>query len=159
MDDSEKWVKITRELDAPIGAVWAMWTDPALFKKWYGPKGFTVPVAEMDPIVGGTRKICMQMETPERTMTMWFTGVYKEISEPHRLRYTESMCDADGNILSPQSMGMPEGSPDVTEVVVDLKENDGKTTMTLTHIGVPAGTAGEGGWKQALDKLADTVGA
>lgn len=154
MDESGQWVKIERELDTAITTVWEMWTVPSLFQQWYGPMGFAVPVAEMDLKVGGTRKICMQMETPERTMTMWFIGVYKEVSAPSRLRYTESMCDADGNIISPQSMGMPEGSPDITEVIVDLKESGGKTVMTMTHVGVPAGTAGEGGWNQAIDNLA-----
>ncbi len=36
-------------------------------------------------VVGGTRKICMEMKSPERSMSMWFTGVYKEVSRPFRL--------------------------------------------------------------------------
>ena len=159
MDSSGDWVKIEREFDAPVETIWKMWTVPALFAQWYGPKGFSVPVAEMDVAVGGTRKICMEMQMPEKTMIMWFTGVYKEVSAPNRLVYTESICDADGNLISPQSMGMPEGSPDITEVIVDLKEKAGKTVMTMTHLGVPAGTAGEGGWKQAFEKLAIELAA
>lgn len=147
------WVKITRTFDAPIATVWEMWADPANFQKWYGPNGFSVPVAEMDVTVGGTRKICMEMVTPDRTMSMWFTGTYKEISAPHRLVYTESMCDPDGNVLSPADMGMPEGTPDTTEIIVELSEEGGKTVMVLTHVGVPAGTPGEGGWMQAIDKM------
>ena len=50
-------------------------------------------------------------------------------------------------------MGMPEGTPDTTEVTVVLTEVDGKTIMTMVHAGVPAGTPGEGGWMQAFDKL------
>jgi len=155
---SEDWVRITREFDAPIETIWNMWTDPALFAQWYGPNGFSVPVAEMDLTVGGTRKICMEMKTPEHTMTMWFTGVYKDISEPKRLIYTESMCDADGNLIPPKDIGMPEGSPDVTEVVIELSEEGGRTRMTMTHKGVPAGSPGEGGWNQAFDKLEKVVG-
>ncbi|WP_375254460.1 SRPBCC domain-containing protein [Yoonia sp.] len=147
------WVKITRTFDAPIATVWDMWADPANFQKWYGPNGFSVPVAEMDVTVGGTRKICMEMKMPDQTMSMWFTGTYQEVSAPHRLVYTESMCDAEGNVMSPKDMGMPEGTPEVTEVVVELTEEGGKTVMTLTHIGVPAGTPGEGGWMQAVDKM------
>ncbi len=154
MNASEDRVRIERDVNAPIEEVWRMWTDPEQFKSWYGPMGFSVPIAEMDLVEGGTRKVCMQMKTSENTMTMWFTGVYKEISAPHRLCYTESMCDADGNILSPQSMGMPEGSPETTEVLVDLKDSGGKTALTLVHAGVPAGSPGESGWTQALDKLA-----
>ena len=154
MNDRQGWVSIQREFNAPIDAVWKMWTDPELFKRWYGPMGMSVPVAEMDLAVGGTRKICMQMTSPDRSMSMWFIGVYKEIKAPSRLVYTESMCDSDGTIITPQSMGMPEGTPDVTEVVVELAEENGRTFMTMHHIGVPEGSAGQGGWGQAIDKLA-----
>ena len=153
MSSSDGSVTIEREFDAPIETVWNMWTDPELFKQWYGPMGFSVPVAEMNVVVGGARKICMEMKSPTKTISMWFTGLYKEVTAPSRLVYTESMCDADGNIIPPQAMGMPEGHPDITEVIVDLSERDGKTVMTLTHKGVPTGSAGEGGWQQAFDKL------
>ncbi|MEO0485890.1 MAG: SRPBCC domain-containing protein [Pseudomonadota bacterium] len=155
----QDWVKITRSFEAPIADVWRMWTDAELFKSWYGPMGMSVPVAEMDVTVGGLRKISMQMVTPERTMTMWFTGVYKEVSAPNRLVYTESMCDEDGTLIPPQAMGMPEGHPDITEVIVELREVDGQTEMTMVHVGVPTGTAGEGGWQQAIDKLAAALAA
>lgn len=154
MDSSGDWVRIVRTFDAPIETVWQMWADPEMFKQWYGPNGFSIPVAEMDLTVGGTRKICMEMAGPERTMTMWFKGVYKEIQPPNRLRYTEAMCQEDGTLIPPGVMGMPEGTPDITEVIVDLVEEDGKTAMTMVHIGVPAGSAGEGGWLQAFEKLA-----
>ena len=51
-------------------------------------------------------------------------------------------------------MGLPEGTPDITEVVIELTEENGKTVMTMTHKGVPEGSPGEGGWQQAFDKLA-----
>jgi uncharacterized protein YndB with AHSA1/START domain len=100
----------------------------------------------------------MEMKTPDRMMSMWFTGVYKEIKSPSRLVYTESMCDADGTIISPQSMGMPDGHPDITEVIVTLTEAGGKTRMTMVHVGVPEGSAGAGGWAQAFDKLGAALG-
>lgn len=157
MSEETEWVRIEREIDAPIDLVWQMWTDPALFKQWYGPNGMSVPTAEMDVKVGGTRKVSMAMQSPERSMEMWFTGVYKEVTAPGRLVYTESMCDADGTIISPQSMGMPETFPDITEVIVELSEVDGKTRMVMVHVGVGEGTAGAGGWNQAFDKLAAFV--
>ena len=153
MTDAPEWVRIERTFDAPIENVWSMWTDPSKFQSWYGPNGMTIPVAEMDVTIGGTRKICMEMVTPDRTMQMWFIGVYKEISAPTRLVYTESMCDADGTLIPPEQMGMPAGHPDITEVIVDLREDGGQTHMTMVHVGVPSGTAGEGGWLQAIDKL------
>lgn len=158
MSETTDWVKITRTFDAPIDAVWAMWTNPDLFSSWYGPNGMSVPVAEMDLVVGGQRKICMEMVTPDKTMSMWFTGVFKEINAPFRLVYTESMCTEDGTIIAPETMGMPKGHPDITEVIVELSAVDGKTQMTMVHIGVPTGTAGEGGWKQAIEKLGVRLG-
>lgn len=153
-----EWVRIERTLDAAIDDVWKMWTDPALFSQWYGPNGMSVPTAEMDVRPGGQRKICMKMERPDGAMTMWFIGEYKEVTAPTRLIYTESMCDEAGNILSAQAMGMPEGHPEVTEVIVDLSAMEGKTKMTLTHVGVPAGSPGAGGWGQAIDKMAALLG-
>jgi len=159
MDNNQNWVRLERMFDAPVEAVWQMWTDPELFSAWYGPKGFSVRVAEMDLKVGGVRRICMELQSEARTMTMWFTGVFKEIEAPNRLRYTESMCDPDGNILSPAAMGMPPGTPDVTEVIVDLAVRDGRSVMVMTHVGVPAGSAGEGGWTQAFEKLTGKLAA
>lgn len=155
----QNWMKIERSFDAPIADVWAMWTKPENFQAWYGPMGMSVPVAEMDVRVGGTRKISMQMVTPERTMTMWFTGVYKEVTPVTRLVYTEAMCDADGVLIPPSAMGMPEGSPDITDVVVDLREDGTKTHMTLVHVGVPEGSPGAGGWGQAIEKMAGLLEA
>ncbi len=155
---SDNWARIEREFDASIDAVWAKWTEARKFHSWYCPNGFTIPVAEMDVTVGGTRKISMEMKTPERTMQMWFIGEYKEISPKTRLVYSESMCDPEGNVLSPASMGMPEGTPDTTEVVVQLEDLGGRTRMVLTHVGVPAGSPGEGGWMQAIEKMAGLLG-
>lgn len=157
MQNDIQWVRIERSLDAGINTVWAMWTDPALFRQWYGPNGMTVPTAEMDVSVGGKRKICMQMSMPDREMKMWFVGEYIEVIEPTRLVYSESMADEHGNVISPKDMGMPEGHPEVTKVIVELEERDGKTMMTMTHIGVPHDSQGAGGWNQAIDKLANLV--
>ncbi len=153
MTDQPNWVRLQRTFDAPIERVWQMWTDPELYKQWYGPMGMNVPTAEMDVQVGGTRKVNMYMKTPDREMSMWFTGVFKELNAPNRLVYTEAMCQPDGTLIPPESMGMPAGSPDFTEVIVELTEDGGKTHMTMVHVGVPEGTAGEGGWNQALDAL------
>lgn len=152
-----EWVRIERQFEAPIERVWKMWTDPALFASWYGPNGATVDVKVMDLVVGGKRHFSMSMQMPERTMTMWFVGEYLSIEAPNQLRYTESMSDEQGNVVSPQAMGMPEGHPESTEVVVELAEADDTTSMTMTHIGVPAQSGGAGGWQQAIDKLAELL--
>lgn len=152
-------VQIERTFDAPVATVWEMWTDPGHFAAWYGPMGAEVTVATMDVEVGGTRHICMTMSTPDGPMQMWFVGTFTEITENERLVYTDSMSDADGNVLSPAQMGMPEGHPQTTEVIVELTPVDGRTRMVMTHVGVPADSPGAGGWAMAFDKLADHLAA
>jgi uncharacterized protein YndB with AHSA1/START domain len=152
---NEDAVVIERTFDAPIDLVWQMWTDPEHFKQWYGPQGFSVPVAEMDLRVGGKRLICMA--SPDGSMKMWTTGEYTEIVPKVRLVYTESQADENGNLLSPGAMGMPEGYPAKTEVSVVLEVLDGRTKMVMTHAGIPAESGGSGGWEQAFDKLAEHI--
>lgn len=151
-------VVIERTFDAPIDLVWLLWTDPNHFQGWYGPQGATIPVAKMDVREGGKRLICMEMQMPDRPMKMWFTGEYREVSPTSRLVYTESMSDEHGNVLSPAAMGMPDGHPETTEVIVELEDLGGQTKMTMTHAGVPAGSPGEAGWNMAFDKLAGYIG-
>jgi uncharacterized protein YndB with AHSA1/START domain len=151
----EDAVVIERTFDAAIDLIWQMWTQPEHFKTWYGPKGFTVPVAEMDMRVGGKRLICMA--SPDGSMKMWTTGEYTEIVPNQRLVYTESPADENGNVVSPSAMGMPEGYPATTEVTVLLEDLGGRTKMVMTHAGVPADSGAGGGWNQAFDKLADHI--
>jgi uncharacterized protein YndB with AHSA1/START domain len=152
-------VMIERTFDAPVDLIWQMWTEPKHFKAWYGPDGATIPVAEMDVRVGGSRRLGMEMQTPNGPMRMWFTGEYRDVVENKRLVYTESMSDENGNVVSPSDMGMPEGHPTTTEITVELEDVGGRTKMVMTHAGVPAGSPGAAGWEMALDKLAAHVEA
>ena len=154
---SKDAVVIERTFDAPVDLVWQLWTQAEQFKKWYGPKGFSVPVAEMDLRVGGKRLICMS--SPDGSMKIWTTGEYKEIVPTERLVYTESPADENGNMVSPAAMGMPEGYPATTEITVLLEDLGGRTKMVMTHAGVPAGSGADGGWNQAFDKLANHIEA
>ncbi len=101
----------------------------------------------------------MEMTTPNGPMQMWFTGEHLDVTEPTRLAYTESMADEHGTVLDPAAMGMPEGHPKTTEIHVELAEDDGTTSMVMTHVGVAADSPGAGGWAMALDKLAAHVEA
>ena len=154
-DKTQDAVVVERTFDAPIALIWQMWTEPEHFKNWYGPKGFTIPVADMDLTIGGKRMICMS--SPDGSMKMWTTGEYKEINPTTRLVYTESMCDENGTLIPPSAMGMPEGYPAVTEVIVALEDLGGRTKMVMTHAGVPASSGAGDGWEQAFDKLAEYV--
>jgi len=156
---SPNTVVIERTFEAPANLVWRMWTEPEHFAAWYGPAGATIPVARMDLRVGGARQVCMEVATTNGTMQMWFTGVYREIVENKRLVFTESISDENGNLLPPSAMGLPEGHPTTTEILVELDDLGGRTRMTMTHIGVPEDSPAAAGWRTALDKLATHVAA
>ncbi len=145
-NDSQDAVVIERSFDAPVDLIWQMWTEAEHFAAWYGPEGATIPVAKMDVRIGGARLVCMEVVTPDGPMTMWFAGEYREVVDNERLVYTEFMSDENGNASSP-----------ATEVRVELAEVGGRTTMVMTHTGIPAGSPGAAGWTMALDKLAAYV--
>jgi uncharacterized protein YndB with AHSA1/START domain len=154
--DVQDAVVIERSFDAPVELVWQMWTDPEHFRAWYGPDGAAIRVAKMDVRVGGRRLVCMEVQSPDGPMQMWFTGEYREVVEHERLVYTESMSDEHGTV-SPSDMA--DGHPMTTEVRVELEDQGARTRMVMTHVGIPADSPGAAGWAMALNKLAVHIAA
>jgi uncharacterized protein YndB with AHSA1/START domain len=154
---SQDAVVIERSFDAPADLIWQMWTDPEHLKEWFGPTGATIPVAKMDVRVGGSRLVCMEVQTPAGRRSMWFAGEYLQVVANQLLVYTEFMSDENGDALSHSETGMSDGHPTKTEVRVELKQSDGVTTMVMTHAGIPGDSPGAAGWTMALDKLAARV--
>jgi uncharacterized protein YndB with AHSA1/START domain len=150
---SDDAVVIERSFDAPVYVIWLLWTDPDHFKAWYGPHSTTIPVAKMDVRVGGSRRVCMEMQTPTGPKQMWFSGEYREVVENKRLVYTEWMSDENGNVS--QDMASAHGDPLTTEVRVELEDVGGRTKMVMTHAGIPGDSPGAIGWAMAFDKLAE----
>jgi uncharacterized protein YndB with AHSA1/START domain len=150
---SKDAVVIEHSFDAPVDLIWQMWTDPDHFRAWYGPEGASIPSAKMDVRVGGTRLVCMEMQTPNGPMQMWFAGEYLEVVDKERLVYTEFVSDEKGTVKSAADMGMPEGHPTTTEVRVELDADGTGTRMVLTHTGIPEDSPGAAGWRMAIGKL------
>lgn len=141
---------ITRVFSASREQVWKAWTDPEIFKRWWGPRNYTCPVSKNDLRVGGRYHTCMR--SPEGK-DYWSTGVYKEIDAPKKLVFTDSFADEKGNEVPSSYYGMPDMS-DKLEVSITFEEQQGKTKMTLHHIGL--GEMKEltsAGWNESFDKL------
>ncbi len=154
MDRSEAGhIVVSRTFEAPLELLWKAWTEPEHFMQWYGPKGFTTPICEIELKVGGRH--LWSMRSPDGSMQMYYTGVYKEIVPMERLVFSDGLSDAEGNVMSPTEMGMPEGSPVSMDVTVTFAHQDGKTTVTVSHVGFgEGGDRAAMGWEQAFDKLA-----
>lgn len=144
----------TRVLDASIEEVWSAWVEPELVKQWWGPSGFTVPVAEMDVREGGASLVSMAVPG----FTIHNTWTYVRVVPKDRLEFVLRFVDAARQVDDPQAFGIPPGVPREVPHVVTFRELvDGRTEMTLTEFGfeTPEAAAGSrAGLEQTLDKLA-----
>lgn len=137
--------------------VFDAWTDPKQAMQWWGPKNFTAPVCQLDLRIGGKYLFCMR--SPEG-QDFWSTGIFHEIVRPERLVYTDSFADAAGKVVPASHYGMGDDWPLEMHLKVTFEDHDGKTRLTLQHIGIPAGKMNDmtkAGWNESLDKLADLV--
>jgi len=151
---------IEREFDAPRELVWKAWADPEMAKRWWGPKGFTSPAAEIDFRVGGKYLLAMQSPDFNNGEPIWSTGVYREIIPHQRIVCTDCFADENGNVVPASHYGMTGEFPLEMLVTVEFEDLGGKTKMTLRHEGLPTGEISEGanqGWNESFDKLAASL--
>jgi uncharacterized protein YndB with AHSA1/START domain len=148
---------IERVFDAPRELVWKAFTQPEHVMRWFGPKGFTSPVSQIDLRVGGKYLNCMRSPDGQ---DYWSTGVYREIVPPERLVYTDSFADADGNPVSASYYGLGDDWGYELLVTLTLADLGGKTKLTLSQLGLPESVINEqtlAGWNESFDKLAASL--
>ena len=153
----EQALVITRVFDAPRELVFKAWSEPERLMRWWGPKGFTAPVAKIDFRVGGKFLNCMRAPDGKE---YWSTGVYQEIVEPERIVCTDSFADEKGKVVPASHYGMTGDIPMEMRISVTFEDLGGKTKMTLKHFGLPAGEHRSGanqGWNESFDKLAEYI--
>ncbi len=152
-------MRITRVFDAPRELVWKAWTDPKYVMQWWGPKGFTAPVCQMDFRVGGRLLCCMN--APDGQLCGWNVVEYHEIVLHEKIVSSMYFSDSEGNKIDPAELGIEheaiDGAHDVT-----LFEDLGNGQTKLTHIGnepmESAKNSGQmEGWNQILDKIAAVI--
>ncbi len=156
---ADRELVIVRIFDAPRPLVWKAWTEPKRLMQWWGPKEFTTPVAKIDLRVGGAFLYCMRGPDGK---DIWATGVYREIVPRKRIVVTDSFADEKGNVVPATYYGMSAEHPLEMQVTVTFEDQDGKTKLTLHHVGIPSGTDREGanqGWNESFDKLAEALAA
>lgn len=144
---------ISRVIDAPVAEVWRAWTDPESVKRWWGPEGYTSPVATIDLREGG--KYLFSIRSPDGQMS-YSTGVYQKIVPLQRLEFTDSFADEYGNVVPGSYYGMGE-FPMETHITVQFEElADSQTRLTVTQDNMPSAKMAEdvrNGWSEFLDKL------
>jgi uncharacterized protein YndB with AHSA1/START domain len=83
-DTRDREIVITRVFDAPRELVWKTWTDPKHIVNWWGPKGFTSTIHEMDVRTGGAWRLTMH--GPDGT-DYPNDSVFIEVVKPERIVY------------------------------------------------------------------------
>ena len=156
-----KTMTLTRTFDAPVAEVWKHWSDSDKVMKWWGPTGFTSPLAKMDFREGGVSLICMRAPKEFGGFDMYNTWAYKKIVPNERIEFTLNFSDKDGNKLDPAQMGLPAGIPKEVPHVITFKAlGENKTEMTVVESGYTTDHAVEtskAGMEQCLDKMAASL--
>jgi uncharacterized protein YndB with AHSA1/START domain len=142
---------ITRIIDAPRELVYQAWTDPTHMAQWWGPKGFTNPVCEIDAKVGGVLHIVMRApDGAEHPMR----GIFQEVVKPERLVFTSIAVDAQGNTLLEGIATVTfEAEGTRTKLTVHTRA-EGKVPLAAQML---AGM--EAGWTQSIDRLEALAGS
>ncbi len=142
---TEREIVMTRVFEAPRRLVFDAMTKPELLKRWFGPRGWSLTVCEVDLKVGGAWRFVLGGPNG-REMSMH--GVYREITRPEGSVHTE--------IIDP--------FPVESIVTTVLEEENGKTTLIGTVLypsqeirDMVAKSGMEHGAAECYDKLAELL--
>jgi uncharacterized protein YndB with AHSA1/START domain len=118
LNTADREIVITRVIDAPRELVFKAWTDPMHVAQWWGPRGFTTTIHEMDVRPGGVWKLIMHgpdgTDYPNKI-------VFDEVTQPERIVYTNS--------------GGKKGGPSAQfQNIVTFEEQSGKTKLTMRMV-------------------------
>ena len=144
---TDREIVLTRVFDAPRNLVFDAFSKPELLKRWFGPRGWSLVVCEVDLRVGGGFRFVLR--GPDgRDMGM--RGVYREIVPPERSVHMESFDDYPGE----------------SQVTALFVEQGGKTTLTATVLypsrevrDAVIKSGMEHGAAESYDKLAELLAA
>lgn len=147
MTTTDREIVITRLLDAPRELAWQAMTDPKHVVQWWGPRGFTTTIQEMDVRPGGVWTHVMH--GPDGT-DYPNHSVFQEVVFPERLVFAHG--------------GSRPGGPEADFIGTWTFEAVGDKTRVTIHMVFPTAAqrdivvkeygAIEGG-KQTLERLAE----
>jgi len=139
---SDREIRIEREFDAPRDRVFAVFTDPELIPEWWGPRGTTTEVVEMDVRTGGDYRFVAHNSDGTQT---GFRGTYREVSPPERIVQTFEWD------------GMPGYVSVETAVFEDLGDRTKVITTAIFHTAEERdgmlGSGMEGGMNETYERL------
>jgi uncharacterized protein YndB with AHSA1/START domain len=140
-------LRVSRVFSAPRETVFKAWSSAEHVKRWFCPKGYSVPEATVEMRVGGRFEVCMR--SPEG-MEHWTKGTFTEVVAPERLTIDHHVIDpcGGGRLFSAVTEVKFSAASDGTlmEVVQSYIVADMAQVEPMLK-GAPEG------WRQTLDKL------
>jgi uncharacterized protein YndB with AHSA1/START domain len=115
---------LERVFDAPRELVFKAFSEAEHLKHWWGPRGWTLTVCNVDFRPGGIWHYCMKCIDENQGdfygQESWGKAVYQEIVEAEKIVNVDYFSDAEGNEVE----GMPS-----TQVTMTFVEHEGKTKL------------------------------
>ena len=93
---SDREIVSERVFDAPRERVFAAYTDPELIPQWWGPRGTTTIVDQMDVRPGGAWRFVNRDSDGSET---GFRGTYREVTPPERIVQTFEWEGMPGHVV------------------------------------------------------------
>jgi uncharacterized protein YndB with AHSA1/START domain len=103
-------------------SVFDAWLDRNAVARWVGAESSKPQGLHIDPRVGGEFRY--ESYDVELDQKLKFCGMFRELESPRRLQFLFWWCTKHDQRVTP---GI---------VTVELREDDGKTELTLTHKGI-----------------------
>lgn len=150
-------VRAERVLPVPARVAYAAWTEPAQVRGWWGPTGFSCPVAELDVRVGGVSLVAMRAPAEYGGGDLYNTWTYTRVVPGERLEYELRFSTPTGEPIAPADAGIPDGVPAAVPHVVTFDDLDGGRSRTTVvesgYTDAGARDVSQVGLDQCLDKL------
>jgi uncharacterized protein YndB with AHSA1/START domain len=148
-------MRASRHIKAPRAAVYRALLDSDAIQAWRVPDGMTSEVHHFDPRVGGTFRVSLRYDAPDRagkssTNTDTYHGYFAELVPDERVVEVFEFETAN-----------PEFTGSMT-MTTSLDDVDGGTDVVVVHDGLPDAVPAadnEAGTLMALANLADLVEA
>jgi len=143
--DEARVLRLRRTFQARRERVFRAFTDPARLAGWWGPKGMSAPVCELDLRPGGRWLTTMRAEDGSEFTV---SGVYREIDPPSRLVFTWAWRQDDGSrghetLVTLEFLDRGEAS-ELVLTQEDFRDEDARGKHA-------------GGWASALDCLEEAL--
>jgi uncharacterized protein YndB with AHSA1/START domain len=137
--DDPAVLRIERTLNAPAREVFEAWTSAEVLRRWWHAEhAWETPIAEVDARVGGAIRLVMR--NPADGSEYAGSGEYTLLDPPRRLAFT----------------WVWEYERSTRQLVeIELIDHGDRTTVVMTHTGLPAAETDEyrDGWQKSFDNL------